>query len=82
MWTLTIFNTLAYLQEHNSFYEDISIDHDWCNPLSRTEELESCTTMNIFDNDKLPEATNDDNVDKSLYDGQQHGMLMDPCFND
>lgn len=73
--TNKIRNASAYLQEHNRFYENISTD--WCNPLSRTEELESCTTVNISDNDEFPETLIDDNVDESLYDGQQHNMLMD-----
>lgn len=61
--TNKINNTLSYLWE-------------WCNPLKKTEELQSCATENMS-KDKSHDMITNDTFDKSLYDQQHQGMSID-----
>ncbi len=77
--TNKIKNALSYLQQHNRFYEDISVDYGWHNPLSRCEEIQSCAAEDMSE-DESPDVVREDIIDESLYDQQQHGMLLHTCL--
>ncbi|XP_076870505.1 uncharacterized protein LOC143521483 isoform X1 [Brachyhypopomus gauderio] len=75
-------SSLMYLQKHNKFYSNIQFNNDWINPLSKTAEAEDndaydqCVTEEKHDDGD----SENDNIDETLHDRQQHGMFMDTCL--
>ncbi|XP_076836836.1 uncharacterized protein LOC143482374 [Brachyhypopomus gauderio] len=75
-------SSLMYLQKHNKFYSNVQFNNDWINPLSKTAEAEEndaydqCVTEEKHDDGD----SENDNIDETLHDRQQHGMFMDTCL--
>ncbi|XP_076872152.1 uncharacterized protein LOC143522233 [Brachyhypopomus gauderio] len=75
-------SSLMYLQKYNKFYSNIQFNNDWINPLSKTAEADDndaydqCVTEEKHD---YGDSEND-NIDETLHDRQQHGMFMDTCL--
>ncbi|XP_037395199.1 uncharacterized protein LOC108432566 [Pygocentrus nattereri] len=72
-------NALMYLKEHNKFYSDVQFNNDWINPLNKAEEHNDECEEHVYE-----ESTDinfeDENIDETLHDRQQHGMFMDTCL--
>ncbi|XP_049319588.1 uncharacterized protein LOC125781000 [Astyanax mexicanus] len=75
-------NALMYLKNHNKFYSDVKFNNDWINPLSNTAEADECDDQSEqAGNEEHTDHTNEDeNIDETLLDRQQHGMFMDTCL--
>ncbi|KAL7868741.1 hypothetical protein SRHO_G00101250 [Serrasalmus rhombeus] len=67
---------LTYLKEHK-FYSDVEFNNDWINPLSKTPEAEKHD--DVYE-ENTESTCEDDSIDDTLHDRQQHGMFMATCL--
>ncbi|XP_076872151.1 uncharacterized protein LOC143522232 [Brachyhypopomus gauderio] len=73
--------SLMYLQKHNKFYSDVLFNNDWNNSLSKTQNAEDDVLNDqCVDEEKHDDDSENDNIDETLHDRQQHGMFMDTCL--
>ncbi|XP_072572246.1 uncharacterized protein [Paramormyrops kingsleyae] len=70
---------LMYLREHNKFYSDVQFNNDWINPLQRTDVPADVSDIHD-DEEPVENNMEDEDMDETLHDRQQHGMYMDTCL--
>ncbi|XP_072562264.1 uncharacterized protein [Paramormyrops kingsleyae] len=71
---------LVYLTENNKFYSNVQFNDDWINPLQKTEEVPSDVSDIHVDEERNENIMEDEEMDETLHDRQQHGMYMDTCL--
>ncbi|XP_035258455.1 uncharacterized protein LOC118219420 [Anguilla anguilla] len=89
--TAAIHKAFSYLKQHNPWYKDITFNHEWINPLNKilqpnnplSFDNETCVEINTENtNDEASTETtpDDEHIDESIHDTQQHGMFNDTCL--
>ncbi|XP_072554803.1 uncharacterized protein [Paramormyrops kingsleyae] len=70
---------LVYLTENNKFYSNVQFNDDWINPLQKTEVPGDVSDIHA-DEERNENNMEDEEMDETLHDRQQHGMYMDTCL--
>ncbi|XP_048834537.1 uncharacterized protein LOC125709770 [Brienomyrus brachyistius] len=71
---------LMYLTENNKFYTNVQFNDDWINPLQKTEDVPPDVSNIHADEEHTEHNMEDEDMDETLHDRQQHGMYMDTCL--
>ncbi|XP_072564692.1 uncharacterized protein, partial [Paramormyrops kingsleyae] len=71
---------LVYLTENNKFYSNVEFNNDWINPLQKTKEIPGDVSDIHANEDCNENNMEDEEMDETLQDRQQHGMYMDTCL--
>ncbi|XP_072565310.1 uncharacterized protein [Paramormyrops kingsleyae] len=71
---------LVYLTENNKFYSNVEFNNDWINPLQKTKEVPGYVSDTHADEEHNENNIDDEEMDETLHDRQQHGMYMDTCL--
>ncbi|XP_072565389.1 uncharacterized protein [Paramormyrops kingsleyae] len=70
---------LVYLTENNKFYSNVQFNDDWINPLQKTKVPGDVSDTHA-DEECNENNMEDEEMDETLHDRQQHGMYMDTCL--